>query len=52
MILERRIPMASSLPRWDGGHLSIYRIAGAPDVIPKSLKLPIPKIGRDVDVKF
>jgi len=52
MVLERRIPLVSSHPRWDGGHLSVYRLKNTPAVLPDTLNLPVPKIGSDVQVKF
>jgi 4-amino-4-deoxy-L-arabinose transferase-like glycosyltransferase len=50
--LTKIVPIHSSLPRWEGGTLSIYRVnnpASRPDEI---LTLPVPRIGSSVDVAF
>jgi hypothetical protein len=52
MVLERRIPLASVYPRWDGGHLSVYRIRNLPAASPEPLNLPVPKIDAEVQVRF
>lgn len=52
MVLERRIPLASIYPRWDGGHLSVYRIKNLPAASPEPMRLPVPMIGADVQVRF
>jgi hypothetical protein len=51
MALHRKIPLLSSNPRWTG-HLSIYRFTNPSPQPEETLKLSIPKIGRDVDVRF
>ncbi len=52
MVLEREIPMRSSLPRWDGGSLSVYRFLNPSPTPDDTLMIAVPKIGADVDVKF
>jgi 4-amino-4-deoxy-L-arabinose transferase-like glycosyltransferase len=49
--LEKKIPMTSSLRRFDGGTISIYRFAGtfAPSDTPP-LNMEVPRVGLSVEV--
>jgi hypothetical protein len=46
------VPLTSSLPRWDGGSLSIYRVNRHQGTPQEKLIMPVPKIGASVEVKF
>ena len=46
------VPLTSSLPRWDGGSLSIYRVNRHQASSQETLTMPVPKIGTSVEVKF
>jgi hypothetical protein len=52
MALVREIPLESSEPRWTGGKLKLYRYAAAAADPERNLKMKIPKLGGDVEVRF
>jgi 4-amino-4-deoxy-L-arabinose transferase-like glycosyltransferase len=51
MPVERRIELRSSNPRWNG-ELTIYRFLNPSPTPERTLSIPIPRIGSQVETKF
>jgi hypothetical protein len=51
LAVQKVIPLNSSLPRWNGS-LTVYRVTNTPAKPRQDLNVPIPKIGRSLEVKL
>lgn len=51
MVLEQKVPLTSSLPRWQG-HLSVFRFTNPSPHPDSTLKMDVPKIGTSVQANF
>jgi len=52
MSMERQVSMTSSLPRFDGGTLDIFRFTGSRAEDGAPLKMKVQKLKSSVDVTF